>query len=76
MNSSSDWPTPPGLPQSCCAEGIETCSGGNAFAKGCSVVLKDLVSSSGMLIAWVSISFGAVLVKKTKHATVYKMMKN
>ncbi|CAO1334763.1 unnamed protein product [Diamesa tonsa] len=73
LNSPSDWTTPPGLPQSCCPEVIETCTVDNAFANGCSAVLNNLVSSSGMLIAWVSISFGAVLVYKTKYAIVNKM---
>ncbi|CAO1340057.1 unnamed protein product [Diamesa serratosioi] len=62
LNSSSDWPAPPGIPQSCCLEGIEICTSENAFKVGCSMMMNNLVTGSGLLIAWISISFGAVLL--------------
>lgn len=51
------------VPSSCCDEGANVCTIVNAFPKGCSTQLYDLVSTSGMLIAWISIVFAAFEVR-------------
>jgi len=47
------------IPLSCCAEGSTSCGAPTAFTSGCGPVLYDLVSSSGLLIAWIAVSFAA-----------------
>lgn len=47
------------IPPSCCDESAATCSILNAFKTGCGQVLFDTVNSSGMLIAWIAVVFGA-----------------
>jgi Tetraspanin family len=59
-----DWASRPGgIPTSCCAADATTCSEVNAFQKGCGTLLFDMVSASGMLIAWIAIVFGAFEVR-------------
>lgn len=56
-SSPSDWGQ--SIPSSCCAEGTTTCLLSGAHPTGCRVKLYDIVSDSGMLIAWVAVVFGA-----------------
>lgn len=51
------------FPSSCCAEGSNSCSDQSAFPEGCSTQLYNLVSTSGMLIAWISVVFAAFEVR-------------
>lgn len=66
-NSPADWlalPPPQNvIPASCCADGATICTQPNAFTKGCGQLLFDTVNSSGMLIAWIAIVFGAFEVR-------------
>jgi len=57
-NGPSDWTN---IPPSCCKEGTTSCNvnSPDLFPDGCGVVLHDLVSASGMLIAWIALVFGA-----------------
>jgi hypothetical protein len=59
----ADWALRGGVPASCCADGTASCNVGNAFPKGCGSLLFDLVSGSGMLIAWIAIVFAAFEVR-------------
>lgn len=49
------------IPPSCCLEASSSCnaSSNNLFSDGCGAVLYELVSASGLLIAWIAIIFGA-----------------
>lgn len=47
------------VPPSCCAEGVTNCNSGTAFQTGCGQLLTDLVTGSGMLIAWIAVVFAA-----------------
>lgn len=58
-SGAADWTTlPGGVPSSCCADGT-TCSASTAFDRGCGNLLFDVVNGSGMLIAWIAVSFAA-----------------
>jgi len=52
----ADWGS--NVPDSCCASNA-SCSVNTAFSGGCGDTLFDLVNSSGKLIAWIAIVFGA-----------------
>lgn len=58
-SAADNWNLHGGIPASCCAGGTE-CLAGNAFKIGCRQQLFDVVSVSGLLIAWVSIVFAAI----------------
>lgn len=51
------------IPPSCCADGVTTCNEASAFPKGCGNLLFEAVNTSGMLIAWIAIVFGAFEVR-------------
>lgn len=46
------------IPPSCCAEA--TCTIANSHPNGCSTMLADIVSGSGLLIAWFAIIFAGI----------------
>lgn len=59
-----DWVTRPGgVPSSCCADDANSCNVLTAFQSGCESLLGDVVSGSGMLIAWIAVVFAAFEVK-------------
>lgn len=47
------------MPPSCCAEDVGTCTIIQAHKTGCGSRLFDTVNTSGMLIAWFAVVFGA-----------------
>ena len=61
----NDWPDANlAIPPSCCADQNNcNASSPSLFKKGCGTILHDLVSASGMLIAWIAMVFGAFEVK-------------
>lgn len=60
----TDWILRPGgVPSSCCEDGVNSCNVLNAFKSGCESLLGDVVSSSGMLIAWIAVVFAAFEVR-------------
>ena len=67
QNGPNDWTARPGfsVPDSCCEEGTATgtCNASNSFQSGCSQVLFELVKDSGLLIAWIAVSFAAFEVR-------------
>lgn len=66
-DSPQDWlgglPPLNAIPSSCCEGRTTPCSITNAFPTGCSTKLFDVVNSSGMLIAWIAVVFGAFEVR-------------
>lgn len=62
-NGPTDWTLAVrAVPDSCCAPG-SVCTVVTAFPNGCGTMLSEIVRTSGMLIAWIAVVFGAFEVK-------------
>ena len=59
-----DWTSRPGgVPSSCCEDGANSCTALTAFSTGCETFLGDVVTTSGLWIAWIAVVFAAFEVR-------------
>lgn len=66
MDGPSDWLRPPSttIPLSCCEDRSSgSCPLNQAFPRGCNKELRNVVTSNGIMIAWVSAGFALFLVR-------------
>lgn len=54
------------MPPSCCEENAAVCTIANSRTDGCGKILFNTVNTSGMLIAWFAVVFGAFEVSRSK----------